>query len=187
MKFFLRSLLLVGTATLCSAASAQEFSPTLLEEVRDYVEVPDAAWMRLDLPATAGAPFLLPIEIEGALVHVEMRPHSLRSDNFSLYVQHKDGVVHEEDAPAPLTYRGSVYEMPEAVVATSLSDNGLDGFLALPNGETYGFQPFRSVDAEADRDLHVIYHNSQIQGTPAECGTEDSILSVPEQFQDPQT
>ncbi|MCH7702362.1 MAG: hypothetical protein IID37_11815, partial [Planctomycetes bacterium] len=63
------------------------------------------------------------VQIDDQTWTLELQPHSIRSDSFQVLVQTDDsGILYPMEAPPISTYRGSVVEVPEAIVAGSYWD-----------------------------------------------------------------
>ena len=130
----------------------------------------------LHIAAKPGEPFAVEIPLEGQLIHVDLMPHSVRTDDYRLLVQLADG-SYADTEPGPIrTVRGSVAELPGAIAAGSLMEDGLHlMILGGQGGGKWWIEPLaRHFPAGGiDADLHVIYRQADVIGGCGSCGMDD--------------
>ena len=81
------------------------------------------------LPEGLPVEFFLSIEFDGELIDIAFHEFSLRSTNFSLMLDHGDGVLVKTPAQTPRTYRGTETDAPIGHVTASLLDDGLHAII----------------------------------------------------------
>lgn len=86
---------------------------------------PVGSIQKLVVPANPEGTVVIDVTIADRPMQLVLDEHSVRAGDFSLYVTRPDGSPMEVPAPAPSTYRGTVIGMPNAVVAGSITDEGL--------------------------------------------------------------
>jgi len=131
----------------------------------------------LDLPDYLSPAFSVEVELDGRLVDLDLRPHSMRSALFKLRVQDALGVMNTVDAPPPATYRGDVRGVAGSVVAASLTDAGLRALILGPDDQHFGIQPVADAIAGMGRELHVVYRTSDTFLEEGECGVTDNAFA----------
>jgi hypothetical protein len=123
---------------------------------------------------TSAASFSL--ELLGRRVTLRLEPKSLRSSDFRLLMQQADGTLAESPAPAPLTYRGTVAEMPGAVVGATIRDGLLSAVIALEDGRLFYVQPADEASSEAGA-LHAVYSADSVVAEGS-CAANEPAVSV---------
>ncbi len=128
----------------------------------------------LGLPATPEQPFEVDVIIEGELHTLLLGSWNLRTENFQAYTIGDDGVLTPFEADAPLTVRGSSLQDPRIVVAGSLLPDGLKVTITRvgPDQITWGLQPMRTIDPNADRSAHVVYRADETTASGF-CGNDN--------------
>jgi hypothetical protein len=126
-------------------------------------------------PLDAGRSFSTSLTIAGQHVVADLRPHSNRSDNFEIRVQHEDGSWSLQDPGPVRTYRGTLRGMDNAHIAVSLLDDGVHGAVLMPEGELYHIEPLALHLATSGLDDHMIYRGSDLTeaGLGLSCATGD--------------
>ncbi|MFG0331327.1 MAG: M12 family metallo-peptidase [Phycisphaerales bacterium] len=109
-----------------------------------------------ELPRESGVGFFVAAEIDGAEYTLDLLPHSLRSGAFEVLVDDGTGELTSWDAPAPMTYRGSVVEIADSVVSASIVDGGLRGIIRFGDDQAYSITPLMEVVDGAPADAHLI-------------------------------
>jgi len=183
MKRCVRTAVCITGAILAMASSASaqvqsqpfELRPELVEFVNQDMNIGQSAVARLDVPAAAGEPFSLVIPYKGSSLTLSLTPHSVRSENYKLIHQLADGSFVEVEPGPVATYRGFVEEIPGAVVAGSILEDGFEGKILMPVGQdNYVIEPLaRKFDAALPGD-HVIYRSAERSSdVVGECGTDE--------------
>lgn len=135
------------------------------------LDLRDGEFTQLDLPADLPAEVVLDFTLGGTPATLTLRRHAVRAASFRLLVD-RGGVLTEEPAPAPRTYRGELWRPGSAParVAASLTDDGLIASVGGPAGIVYGIAPLRQVSPAADRSEHVIYRQLDSASPAGLCG-----------------
>lgn len=136
------------------------------------------ALVRLDLSSTTRV-VSAPLEIDGRRVTARLEPAALRSPGFRLLVANPDGSLHEQAAPPSHAWRGTIVEFPGSIVGGTIVDGALTAAIGLPDGRLFFVQPVRSVDARADRALHVVYEGNAVAADSGVCATHEAQVVVP--------
>jgi hypothetical protein len=108
---------------------------------------------------------LVSLSLDGRAVVLEVSAHSVRSDHFTLVLDHGAGVTETVDPPAPRTVRGVVLGDPDSVVTGSIVD-GLATLMIKTGGEWWTVQP--SEDEGAG--VHAVYSASDVLEHGGLCG-----------------
>ena len=155
-----------------------ELRPELNELVNQTMDISRSTVAKLDVPQAAGEAFRVTIPYEEAGLTIEMLPHSARSVDYKLIHQIADGSFVEVE-PGPIrTYRGTVDEIPGAVVAGSIGRDGLTAKILMPEGmDNLIIEPLLLKLEAAERGDHVIYRsNARSSDIIGACGTEGDAL-----------
>ncbi|HVZ92998.1 MAG TPA: zinc-dependent metalloprotease family protein [Phycisphaerales bacterium] len=125
---------------------------------------------KLDVRGRVGQPFEFLAPIADEVVNIRLQPHSVLSPNFQLKIQKADGSYEVLPTPQEVTYRGTVDEIPGAIVSMSLMDTGVEGQVLLPNGERYWIEPLGTRVEGAQADDYVVYRSEDSLGGFGLCG-----------------
>jgi hypothetical protein len=125
--------------------------------------------MDLDLPAGASEAFSTTVRLDGVDYTLELEPHTLRSPSFRVMVP-RNGELIEVEAPAPVTMRGHVPEVPFSTVTAAVSNGQMKAMIRLDEHLTYIVQPASDLDPTADAKLHVAYTNADAIPVEGACG-----------------
>ncbi len=106
---------------------------------------------------------------------IELSPHSMRSENFTVLVQGADGSFTEEAAPPVTTYRGRVLGEASSEVAASIIDGKVHATIVTDAG-AWAIQPLGGTAADAPADLHAVYRVSDVVPAPGVCGVDDAFF-----------
>ncbi|MCH7572035.1 MAG: hypothetical protein IH891_03885 [Planctomycetes bacterium] len=129
----------------------------------------------LDLNAKRGEGLFTFAPIGGLPTFLNLQPHSVRSDNYKLLVQQRDGSL-KEVKPGPVrTMRGNVIGMQDAVVAGSLLDDGLHATIRFKDGSSMWIEPIGDRVAGAGANQHVLYRNEDVIQDAKVCGANDAM------------
>jgi hypothetical protein len=108
-------------------------------------------------------------------IDLDLRPHSVRSIDFTVYVQDDEG-VREVEAPPVRTYRGSVVGLPESEAYGSVVDGRFTGQFRLgPDAIWTIVEPLDEHDPAAGRLDHVVVRGDDILPHGHECGVDDAF------------
>lgn len=101
---------------------------------------------------------------------LELESHSVRSPNFQLLEQGRNGQLVRVDPGPTRTYRGRVVGMPGAKVAGSVHGAELYARIITKSGEDYWVQP--SEGMHPLRTMHVLYRGQDVVKAGLGCGTD---------------
>ncbi|MFQ6104741.1 MAG: zinc-dependent metalloprotease family protein [Candidatus Glassbacteria bacterium] len=121
------------------------------------------------------------VNLEGTEYELSLRPHSVRSESFTVQVQLENGELVEVQPPAPVTYRGVVSGIPGSVAAASLMNGQLTAIIDLGDGEIWSVEPLSKYDEAAGAQEHVVYRSLDLVPTEYYCGTD--LIDVPENIE----
>ena len=133
--------------------------------IREKLDLDDFSLQDFDLPLESWATMTPQIKLAGATHSLSLHPFSVRSWNFKLLVQDEQGQVHEQEAPSPHTFSGSVQDVPDSVVAASIIDGRLNAMILLDAEECWWIQPLSDVVPEAPARTHVVYSSRNVRNT----------------------
>ena len=129
--------------------------------------------------AGASGPVILQVPIEGTMYTLDLKPFSVRADDYKVIAHQADGSFLEV-APGPIrTLRGTVVELDGSQVAASLNEKGLYAKILLPNGDRYGIEPVAPRLAGSPASDHVIYADDSIIPSGGTCGTTHQAPAEP--------
>ncbi|MHC4216829.1 MAG: FG-GAP-like repeat-containing protein [Planctomycetota bacterium] len=155
-------------------SAAQQRQPQALDgQILDSLRLTRYSAQRLEVPAEPAGEFEVNVDLDGIPHTLRLRPHSLRADNFRLLVQGADGELREIAAPPPRTYRGEVIGLETGEVAASVIDGQLTATLLMDDGTKWQTEPLSQDAAQADRAMHVVYHDDDVVPlAEGFCGTD---------------
>jgi predicted Zn-dependent protease len=145
-------------------------------EGRSGLSVDRPAVLRYDLrwlhPIRTGDNVSVDVPIDGRLRRLNLRPHSVRSDDFRVLVQDGSGGLIDAAAPTASTYRGEVDGDDGTQVIASLTDRGLEARVVLEDGSIWHVGPGRETlrDPSVAADLHAVFRDEDVAREPWGCG-----------------
>ncbi|MFT4542949.1 MAG: hypothetical protein ACI841_004999 [Planctomycetota bacterium] len=144
------------------------------QDVMEVLSQPELSLPALDDQIMIELPF------EGNTWTLDLVRSSQRAESFTLQVVGSDGVAVTISAPAPLTFRGIVRELPDWRVAASLEPDGLTAMILPADGDALFVEPASRYEAATPSGRHLIYRQmaSPIAGA---CGTLDLQAATPQQ------
>jgi hypothetical protein len=144
-------------------------------DVKGTLGVSEFTPRELVLPQTGWEPFRVRLPIGGRELDVTFTPRSIRGDGFRVLVQDEAGVLREVEPPPEATYWGVVEGEPQAVVAGSLVEGKLHGFVRLNSeaGGSWSIQPLSEVLPGAPAMAHIITRDIHAVAGPWKCGVSD--------------
>ena len=110
------------------------------------------------------------VTFAGEPVTLELKPSTVRTADYQLIKQLPDGSLVNVEPGQERTLRGTVAEVPGAIVVGSLLEEGLYATVSFPDGEWYWVEPVGSRVAGAAADLHVVYHSDDVLPSGGSCG-----------------
>ncbi|MEQ1630851.1 MAG: zinc-dependent metalloprotease family protein [Planctomycetota bacterium] len=114
------------------------------------------------------------VEFGGAVRHLVLRPHDVRSTQFQLLARDENG-LRALPRPANVTYRGSVLEDPNSWVAATIVGDAVQAVVHASNGAEWAVQPVREAQPSAPAALHIVYRTSDNQNLPWVCGVQGGL------------
>lgn len=171
-------------AVLAGNALAQTSSPAAPTPSSVPLQAVQAEWNLRDASVQALAPvleedgaFRAAVALDGQVVTLDLRPHSVRTKDFQLLVQDATGAVTRRPAGEVRTLRGSVPGMPGAVVAGSLTDAGITAVVRVRADLQYWIEPLAGrVAGAAPLSDHVVYRGDQVLPSAGQCGSHTDPL-----------
>ena len=145
------------------------------------------------LPIERPVEFHLSFEFNGELLDIAFHEFSMRSTNFSLLLDHGDGVLMPTPAEAPRTYRGTEAGGTIGQVTASLLDDGLHAIVNRMDQASIVIEPASTFGLDTEPGVHVVFDSNNATGVEGLCG--NAIFDVPgppprdendEEEQDPQ-
>ncbi|MEM8834438.1 MAG: M12 family metallo-peptidase [Planctomycetota bacterium] len=121
-----------------------------------------------ELPERA---FNTTLDLGDETLNLQIVPHSVRSPKFKVITE-LNGVYTEVEPEAERTVRGTIEGVPGAVLAGSLTTDGLRAIVYFEDDdERLVIEPVRSVVPGRDRGTHFVYNASDVLDSGAICGT----------------
>ena len=113
------------------------------------------------------------ITIDGAPLTLDLRPFSLRDQEFTLRLDFGPDGQLAVTAPPPTTVRGSIAGEPGSIVAGSWDEHGATLYIRRADGEVYTLQP--AAQPRPDGTIpHTITPEADLPPNPGLCGVTDS-------------
>lgn len=111
------------------------------------------------------------IEVDAETWTLELVRHSMRADDFRVLVDDGSGGLIEHPAPAIVTWRGTVLEVPGSRVR-AYYDNGMMRATILTGLETITVQPVADSGQPAAAQEHAVYDGADLAPLAVQCGVE---------------
>lgn len=136
----------------------------------------------IDAVAADGHAFSTFAPIGEQVVTLNLTPFSLAAPGFKV-VEHRNHQYTEVPAPTPRTYRGTIDEIPGAVIAASLLDDGLYARILMPDGGQYWIEPLAARMPEAGIKDHAVYSGDSVIPSGGVCATiAEEVHGAAERF-----
>ena len=182
--FVLGSVVLLTTTWERSTAVAETppLEPLTTSEIEQRLDLADSSRQRLQIVAENGAPFEVPVSLDGQDYSLDMRPYSVRSADFALLIA-DDAGIHEVVPPESRTYRGVVRradgsEVAGSVAAGSMSDGKLTATIDLGAGPVWFVQSLADEGLTTDATDHVVFEDGDVRVANAHCGVTDEFTGL---------
>lgn len=159
----------------------REGAPTRESEVRALVKEQALSVLglrsctvhRIGTPGAAARAAREPVElvlpIDGEERIADLRPSSVRSEDFVVFLSRADGRL-EPIPPAPArTYRGTVRGLDGAQIAATIDSDGVTAMITMPDGRTKWIEPVWGRVNAADLDHHVAYESEDVVESGGTC------------------
>jgi hypothetical protein len=142
--------------------------------IRDYFALHQYTLQQLEVPATAGQPASVTVQLGNRIVRLQLVPYSMRADDFMVLEQVADGSYRRVEVGAPRTMRGGVEGDPASDVRASLIGGGLEAVIRLGDGTTWAIQPAAAGVPGLDARAHVVYQEGDVSPPQGfHCGVPD--------------
>lgn len=182
MRRFWRWLAAAGASASAMASSAL----AAIAPSPESLGVSSYELIRLDHPAPASGAFDLRVRMpRGDAVEdltLQLSPVSLRDPVFSVIAVGPDGQDSIIDVGPARTYRGTVKEWPDAVVAASLNPDGSLRAIIITDQGLFGVQPLD--DFGAGPGWHATFEPADLLNLGFTCGVDDRQVAIPDALQD---
>lgn len=129
------------------------------------------------LPEGRPVEFSISLEFDGELIDIAFHEFSLRSTNFSLLLDHGDGVLVNTPAQPPRTYRGTEQDGPLGHVTASLLEDGLHAIVNRPDLSSIVIEPASTFGLDVEPGVHIVFNSNDATGVEGICG--NAIFDVP--------
>ena len=165
--------------TIRAASIAASFSllalpasaTSLQDQVNQALGVSAADVQELVIDGSTATAVFTDIVLAGTSYHLELYPHSVRSDDYQVLEQREDG-RYVQVRPAPeRTLRGYLADWPGSRVAASWLDDGLYARI-LADGQEWWVQPIAKLVPDAAPTQHAVYSQSAVLNHPGHCGAD---------------
>ncbi|HIA72333.1 MAG TPA: hypothetical protein EYO01_06520 [Phycisphaerales bacterium] len=129
----------------------------------------------LHINSTPERSIRIDIPIENKIYTLELEPHSVRSDTYSLFMQDDEGELYEVPAGPIRTLRGTIVGVEGSVVAGSLMEDGLHARIRFSDDLEYWMEPVGLKINRAPENLYAFYRNADIIPSGGICAAEDRV------------
>ena len=133
----------------------------------------DSSWhTTLQIDEAPNQPIRVSIPLEDGWYTLELEPHSVRDEAYSLFMQDAEGEIYEVE-PGPIrTLRGPIAELEGSLVAGSLMEDGLYARIRLADGSEYWMEPVGNKIDRAPSNMYAFYRNEDIIPSGGSCASE---------------
>lgn len=152
----------------------------LVRHINAALRLRDSVVVTLNIEASPGEVVVTSVPIEGVPFTLELRPHSVRAEEYQVLAQVEDGSLVSVEPGPVRTLRGSVVDAPGSVVAGSLLESGLHARLLSSDGEEYWVEPIGGWVAGATPDQHVLYRSDDVIPGEGTCAVDDGLIPWPD-------
>ena len=182
-KFLFHLVLgLLTTHALAAKAASDLGEDDFRTRVNEQIGLLDSVVVQLDVDLTPARPLAVDLPLRGELHQLLLAPHSVRAASYQVLAQRADG-SYEEIEPGPVrTLRGVVSGFVGSVAAGSMTDEGLEARIALPDGEVYWLEPVAGRVADATLNDYVLYRSDDVIQPEGYCGVTDEMLMQAEEW-----
>ena len=142
----------------------------LVETAAQTLNVESLRIAAIDAVAPDGHAFSTFAPIGEQVVTLSLTPFDVADPLFKV-VEYRKGQYIEVPRPTSRTYRGTIDEIPGAVIAASLLDEGLFARILLPDGGQYWIEPLAARLPEAGITDHAVYAAESVRASGGTCGT----------------
>ena len=129
----------------------------------------------LNIDPTPEMALRIDIPIENMTYTIELEPHSVRAEGYSLFMQNDAGELYEVPAGPIRTLRGTVVGVEGSVVAGSLMEDGLYARIRFSNDVEYWMEPVGFKVDRAPENLYAFYRNADIIPSGGSCAAENRV------------
>ena len=176
-----QACLIAVCAAFSLAASVQARPSVLLDdsrldrEINSVLHLEDSWHTTLQISDALGRAISVAIPIENVTYTLELEPHSIRSDIYSVFAQNDDGTLYEVEPGPVRTLRGSILELEGSIVSGSLMTDGLYARIALADGTEYWMEPVSEKLSRGPSNMYAFYKSEDIIPSGGSCGANDKM------------
>jgi hypothetical protein len=164
-----------GALLACAgAARAQEPDVAALEDqLQAAMNLRGASVVKVQVGRDLGVPIQVAVPFAGQVYTLDLRPHSVRDESYTLWEQQADGNWLQRD-PGPVnTLRGEVIGLPGSIVAGGLTDEGLLCRVILPDQTEFWLEPIAGRIQGAQPDSYVVYTVNNLVAADWRCANTE--------------
>jgi hypothetical protein len=179
-----RGFIVAACAALSFGAAIQADPLVLSEddrfnrEINSILNLEDSWHTTLDVTDVPNRPIRVSIPIENVTYTLDIEPHSVRSDIYSVFMTDDNGDLYEV-APGPIrTLRGTILELEGSKAAGSLMTDGLYVRINLADGREYWMEPVGEKLDRGPSNMYAFYRGEDIIASGGVCGTTHSKRPV---------
>lgn len=170
-------------AAICAAFLALLLTPHLIAQqdpplqaaVRARFGVERFQVAPVALPDARPVQFTVDVPWDGRVWSLELRRHSLRSDDFRVLRSDADGPTAEHAAPPVATYRGRIRGRADSVVLAALLSDGLSATVLEDSGRVWSIEPLARALEGQPPELHAIFEGTPTDSALPPCGNPGRI------------
>ena len=164
----------IVTGDAATAVQPSRPRATGMDDVNEHMSLRASSLQPIVLDRQMDGSIRTQVELDGVRRTLSLRKHSLRGDGFRVLVQREPfGPLVPVEPPAAQTYRGTIDELPGAVVSASIAGGTITATIRTPDG-IYGVQPADTLTTTAGPGEHVVFRSEDwIDREGVSCGAED--------------
>ncbi|MFT4592514.1 MAG: plastocyanin [Phycisphaerales bacterium] len=115
------------------------------------------------------------IPIDNATYTLELEPHSIRADEYQVFMADDTGELYEVPAGPVRTLRGKIAELEGSLVSGSLMIDGLYARISLANGEEIWIEPVGQKLQGTASNVYAFYKTEDIIASGGTCAADDHM------------
>jgi len=159
--------------------TAAPVGDAVARSLRSALRVGELSLLQINDAPTRAERAQVVFPMDGRMVTLSVYPHSIRAEDFQVWVDDgKNGLTPIDPGPVR-TIRGNLREIPEAIVTGSITSEGMDVRIQLPSGTTYGLTAARRRLPTATATTYALYDLEASTERDGDCGSQLTPGAVP--------
>ncbi len=170
-------LTLCVTALCTTAVTAHTIgfsnASSLDREINSALRLEDSWHARIRVNPTVGRDISIAIPFEGMTYTLELSTHSVRDEDYKVFMQDDEGELYEVPASPVRTMRGTIAELPGSMASATLMEYGLVARIRLADGQEFWMEPVGEKIGRENSNLYAFYKTADIISSGGVCAAED--------------